>query len=216
VLATDPLDAASLYGFLAEGLGVRGVNPLDPAIAFRALLQAVQLCRIQNLQVVLAIDDSRALSAPTRAQGVRRLLHLGAVTGGTVTLLLVTEEDAIDADPSFREWSLAIRLKPLSRGEVEEYLVAKLAAAGCRDGLFTPRAVTRLHHRCGGNPRGIDRLASLCLLLGASRRLETVTAELVDSVLAECHLPPELRPAADCSSQEPVSVGESRARRAER
>jgi type II secretory pathway predicted ATPase ExeA len=145
--------------------------------------------------VAIAIDDAGALLESAGSEFLRRVLHLGADTGARITLLLASEENAageeIPAQPvDLRTWALVIRLTPLTRAEVEQYLVGKLEAAGCRDRIFTPRAITRLHHRSGGMPRGIDRLASLCLRAGASRGLESVSAALVESVLSECHLPP--------------------------
>ena len=110
---------------------------------------------------------------------------------GRVTVVLVAGEGWEDANLGSGAWTLAIRLRPLSCSETELYLGAKLAAAGCRDPIFTDRAVTRLHVHSSGNPRGLDRLASLTLLAGASRGLEAVSSELVDSVLKECHLPSE-------------------------
>jgi hypothetical protein len=194
-LVSGPVDPVRLYNDLSERLGARAVTASEPGIAFRALVQAVRCCRLQDLQVVLAIDEVASPPGSGELDGMVPLMRLREVTGARVTLLLATGDDpageSLPAVGSLRPWALAVRVAPLTRSEVEAYLVAKLAAAGCHDSIFTPRAVTRLHLQSAGILRGIDRLASLCLLAGAARGLEAVTAEVVESVFSEYHPPPE-------------------------
>ena len=186
------MDGESLVAGLAERLGVCTWDSPGRGLGWRSLERGIRLCSVQGLSVVLAVDGCRALIAAEGWETLLRLVHLGGLDQGRVTVLLADEAENSDHDLALRSWTLAIRLKPLSGSEVEAYLAAKLAAAGCRDAIFTPRAVTRLQLLTGGSPRGLDRLGSLCLMAGASRGLEAVSRELVESVVAECHLPPEL------------------------
>jgi MSHA biogenesis protein MshM len=78
----------------------------------------------------------------------------------------------------------------LTRSDAENYLTAKLASAGRDEPTFTPRAIHRLHLISAGNPRGLDRLASLALMAGALRKLEIVTPEIIDGVALECRSDP--------------------------
>lgn len=80
---------------------------------------------------------------------------------------------------------MAIGLESLTRSQAESYLAAKLAGAGCRENLFTARAITRLHCLCAGVPRGLQQLATRCLMAGASRGLEVIPPELVDRLANE-------------------------------
>ncbi len=73
-------------------------------------------------------------------------------------------------------------LKPLTRSEAEHYLHQKLAAAGCKERMFTSRAITRLQSLCAGVPRSLERLATLSLTAGAVRGIEVVSPEIVDGV----------------------------------
>jgi MSHA biogenesis protein MshM len=192
-LVSGPADGVSLFGGLVDGLRLRAaVGASSPAACWRSLEKGIRICALQGIQVVLAVDDCHTLGASSRAEDLPRLGHLGGLAGGSVTVLLVDgERDRQDSLPDI-DWTLAVRLKPLTRSEVEAYLTARLAAAGGTDSPFTPRAITRLHALSGGVPRGLDRLASLCLMAGASRGLEAISLELVDAVAGECLLPSEL------------------------
>jgi type II secretory pathway predicted ATPase ExeA len=190
-LASSPVDAAALYGRLAHGLGARGLR-LDRATeseAWRALEQRVRVCLASGFQVILAVDEGGRPKIPGGHEATGRLGHLGASERGRVTVVLVV--DSSEADEAFgpSDWTLSIGLAPVTRAEAEMYLAAKLAAAGCTQAIFTPCAVTRLHLHSGGSPRGLDRLASLCLMAAAAHGLESITAEVVESVLGECRPP---------------------------
>ncbi|MBX6314172.1 MAG: type II secretory pathway protein ExeA [Isosphaeraceae bacterium] len=183
VRVASPTDGASLFAACAEGLG--GRLPPDPGRprAWRALADAARLCRLQGQAIVLAVDDDQGLNRPEDRLDLDRLVHLDPHPEARVSVLRVgrlSEEEP--SDP----WELVIRLLPLTRSEAEQYLSAKLAAAGRDEPTFTPRALTRLHALSGGVPRGLDRLASLALMAGAARGLEIIPPEVVEAAALEC------------------------------
>jgi type II secretory pathway predicted ATPase ExeA len=207
VLLSSPGDGAGMLAGLAEGLGRRVPSGAGRGPCWKALDEAVRLCRWQHLGVILAVDDCQHLTDPSDRLDLERLTHLDPHPETRLTVLLAsrTVEDegpapvaAAAAAPA--PWELLIRLPPLTRSEVEAYLTAKLAAAGRDAPTFTPRAIHRLHADAAGNPRGLDRLASLALRAGALRGLEIVTPDIVEAVACECalesaDLAPEARPA---------------------
>jgi type II secretory pathway predicted ATPase ExeA len=194
-LVSDPIDAASLFAGLAGGLGVRHAGTAASlAAGWRALRHEIRLRALEGVQVILAVDGCHTLAVSGGTGHLGRLAHLGGSERCAVTVLIVVDDDERGGTPPDRLWTLAVRLKPLTRSETGTYLAAKLAVAGCSDPLFSPRAVTRLHALSGGIPRGLDRLASLSLMAGASRGLEAIASEVVDAVSCECHLPEEPSP----------------------
>jgi type II secretory pathway predicted ATPase ExeA len=194
-LVSDPIDAASLFAGLAGGLGVRHAGTAASlAAGWRALQHEIRLRALEGAQVILAVDGCHTLAVSGGTGHLGRLAHLGGSERCAVTVLIVVGNDERGGTPPDRLWTLAVRLKPFTRSETGTYLAAKLAAAGCSDPLFSPRAVTRLHALSGGIPRGLDRLASLSLMAGASRGLEAIASEVVDAVSYECHLPAEPSP----------------------
>lgn len=187
-LASSPMDAAALYGRLARGLGARAprLDRASASEAWRALEQTVRVCLASGFQVILAVDEGGMPLFSGGDEALRRLGHLGARERGRVTVVLAADRCS-GRDGAFwpSDWTLAIRLAPVSCAEAERYLAAKLASAGCTRAIFTPSAVARLHLHSAGSPRGLDRLASLCLMAADARGLETITVELVESVLGE-------------------------------
>jgi type II secretory pathway predicted ATPase ExeA len=187
VLRSSPADSAGLLAALAEGLGRRVPPGSGRAGAWKALETAVRICRWQNLRVVLAIDDCQHLGGHADRADLDRLVHLDPHPGTRLTVLQSyrtgePEGAEIPAAP----WDLAIRLPALTRGDTARYLRVKLAAAGRIEPAFTPRAIDRLHAASAGNPRGLDRLASLALRAGALGGLEMITPDVIAGVAREC------------------------------
>jgi MSHA biogenesis protein MshM len=191
-LASNPMDGGHLYFRLVEKLGSRGLSSANRGAGWLALEQAVRGCAVQGFQVVLAVDDCAPLIAAGAGDDLRRLGQIGTSAGGRVTVLLVVGEKSRERAQSIQSWTLAIGLRSLTCSEAEMYLTAKLAAAGCREVIFSQRAVTRLHVHSRGNPSGLDRLALLCLMAGAYRGMEAISSDVVEGVVGECHQPYQL------------------------
>ncbi|APW63047.1 AAA family ATPase [Paludisphaera borealis] len=184
-LAFHPFDAVGLWNELAGRLGAPAVaSQGDRAASWRRLERAVQVCSLEGRRVVLAVDGAEALWDESNRPD---LLRLAQLDGGSATVILAVRERD-EPEPAL-PWALTIGLDRLTRSEVERYLAAKLAAAGCGDPLFTPPAIVRLHALSSGVPRGLDRLASLALMAAASRGLEAVSSEVVDGAARECQVP---------------------------
>ena len=190
-LTSNPIDGGHLYFRLAEKLGVRGLTSTNRGAAWLALEQAVRTCALQGFQVVLAVDDCAPLIAAGSGDELRRLGQVGISTGCRLTVLLVLGEESREWAQSMQSWTLAIGLRSLSCSEAEAYITTKLGLAGCREAIFSHRAVTRLHVHSRGSPAGLDRLASLCLMAGAYRGLEAISWDIVEGVLGEFQQPTE-------------------------
>lgn len=180
----SPADGASLFAALAEGLGGRVPAGAGRSVAWRALAEAVRVCRWQRIQVVLAVDDCQDLVVAEDRRDLERLLHVDPHPATRLTVLQVfrAEDEAPRAAGS---WDLAIRLPALTRSECEQYLTTRLAAAGRAEPTFTPRAINRLHVHSRGVPRAVNSLATLALMAGALRGLEMLSPEVVEGVALE-------------------------------
>jgi type II secretory pathway predicted ATPase ExeA len=191
-MVNSPMDGADLFAGLARGLGVRQAkHATGLADGWHLLQRGIRIFAQQRFQAVLVVENGQFLMDSGENKALERLAHLGELGDGTVTVLLVTAEELTSESLASVLCQLHVRLKPLTRSEVETYLAAKLAAAGCDGALFTPRAVTRLHALSGGIPSGLNRLTTLALMAGASRGMGSISAEVVDAVSEEFQQPPQ-------------------------
>jgi hypothetical protein len=182
-----PIDALALYSGLAEGLGKRLPRGFGKPSAWAALVEAVRLCHWQKLQPVLIVDGVEGAEEESYGRDLERFVHLSPNASGRLTVIVALREtEDSPGRPFGPDWQLAIRLLRLTRTETELYVRLKLESAGRSDEAFTPRALNRIYSISAGEPRGIDRLASLGLMAGAYRRLELVTPDVIDGVAAEC------------------------------
>jgi len=181
-----PPDGSLLFTLLAERLGERVGREPGRLGSWRGLERAIRIWSLQEFQVVLAVDDCDERGARAIRRELESLVQLGSKFDTELTIIQLERADRPYRSDSSGSWALAISLRPLTRSEVERYLTTKLAAAGCGQPIFTPRAITRLHCLSAGVPRGFQQLASLSLTAGAARGLEVIPPDLVDGVAHEC------------------------------
>jgi len=187
IVLSGPVDAANLVHRIAEGLGGQAGQQLDLAHGWRSVERAIRVLFLEGCHVVLAIDDCLGHDGPT-GDIVPALLGLGRLCPRDNRGIAVVETRGCDRDQSpiaDDRWVLHAGLKPLTRSESEDYLHQKLAAAGCREPVFAPRAITRLQSLCVGIPRGLERLAALSLAAGATRGLKVISPDIVDGVASD-------------------------------
>ena len=144
------------------------------------------LSRVQKQHVVLVVDDAQMLEARADVRDLERLARIDPHPETRLSLIVAVSEAGEMMASGSSDWLLAIRLLPLTRSETLQYVGEKLAEAGRRDPVFSPRALTRLHDLTGGVPRGLDRLASLALMAGAARGLERIGPDVLEGVAREC------------------------------
>ena len=104
---------------------------------------------LEGSHVVFVVDGWDAGLDPAAIRDLTALVEQGSRDGSPVSLIRVgrVEPDGDDAG-----WP-AIGLERLTRSEAETYVDARGQAAGCRERVFTSRALTRLHAWSEGVPR---------------------------------------------------------------
>ena len=140
-------------------------------------------------QAVLAIDEAHLLAEDGLLDTVRLLLNFDVGARPAWTLLLVGQPSllpAIDRSPAFED-RLAVKclLRPLTLDETISYVSHRMIAAGAKREVFTHEALSALFHASGGNPRRINRLCDLALLIGFAEELRTLAASHIEAVATE-------------------------------
>lgn len=78
---------------------------------------------------------------------------------------------------------LRYHLPALSKEETAAYIAKHLAAVKTDREIFTQTALGVIHEYCGGIPRKINKVATVCLLAGAGRDLKLIDDYLVREVI---------------------------------
>jgi general secretion pathway protein A len=186
VIVHAPSDGQQLLGLLADGLGLPFAIGSDRAGVWRGLARAIRTASLEGNHLLFAVDGWDEELTPSAIQDLFALMELGRFRSGLLTLIRVGRGPTDERMVSYEEPTLAIGLERLTRSEAETYVEAKLAAAGCADRVFTPRALTRLHSWSEGVPRGIDQLSTFSLMAGAVQGLELISPDVVDGVALRC------------------------------
>jgi type II secretory pathway predicted ATPase ExeA len=186
ILIEASSDGGQILGRLAARLGQQVRREVSLPSKWETLERAFRIAALEGLHIILALDNSTQESETRVLGDLHALAHTGSGDRARLTIVRVGCPPWDGGLESLDTSTLAISLKRLTRSQVEEYLTVKLAAAGCTERIFTPRAVTRLHGLSRGVPRGLEQLAALSLMAGAVRGLEVIPPDIVDGVAQEC------------------------------
>jgi general secretion pathway protein A len=116
----------------------------------------------------------------------RRLLKVFFVGQPEFCDLLMDENGAAVRD----EIVAAHNIEPLDVRETTEYINHRLAVAGVKKELFTPRAIMRIHALSGGYPRTVNVLCDQCLLRGYASGIKVIDVDKVAICARELSLRP--------------------------
>lgn len=138
---------------------------------------------------VIVVDEAHLLRDTSALDAIRLLLNFEFQGRPAMTLLLVGQPSilpALDRMPDLEErLGAKSLLRPLTREETEGYIQHRLAAAGARRTIFRDDALAAVHRISHGNPRRINRLCDLALLIGFAEEHATLGAPQIEAVAEE-------------------------------
>ncbi len=138
---------------------------------------------------VIVIDEAHLLREAFSLETIRLLLNLEYNAQPLATCLLVGQTRlAIDVQRlSQLDDRLAVKclLARLTADETKAYIQHRLSAAGAKWPIFDNDAIQRIHQLAHGNPRRINRLCDLALLVGYGEELKTLGQRHVESIADE-------------------------------
>ena len=176
-----------------------GLNPpLDdsPFRTWRRLEDHLAECSLARTPVIVLLDDIDEAYADAVPQ-IARLAQIDAVGELQLTLILTAHWQRLKrlGRRLLDLVDLRVELTPWEELDVRNYLSASLKAAGCSVCPFDDQAIARIFEFSGGLPRIVRQIAEFALIAGAASRLDTITADVIDSVQGEFN-PSESRSAA--------------------
>ena len=187
-LVFPDMPARELLAYLGAELGAPGTsNGIEESV--RRIERFVAQNSTAGKHAVIAIDEAHLLVESGALETLRLLLNFGADKQAPLTLLMVGQPGllpALDRLPALEE-RLGVKclLRPLSLEETVSYVNHRLIAAGATREIFTSEGLTTLHKLTQGNPRRINRLCDLALLIGYAEEQPSIGSSQIESVCDE-------------------------------
>jgi type II secretory pathway predicted ATPase ExeA len=119
---------------------------------------------------VLAVGEAHILEDAGLLDPLRLLMNLRYRGEPLFTLLLIGQVPTLSTmertNNLDERLEMKVLVKPFSSEETAGYIEHRLVQAGATRPLFTPEALETAHQLSGGNPRRINRLCDLALMVG--------------------------------------------------
>jgi type II secretory pathway predicted ATPase ExeA len=157
---------------------------------FRGIHSSLRRYAARGQQPLICIDDAHLLSDDALQFVVQPLLNL-AESDSEIRFSILLVGQPLLSSKLRKHGELSERVAvttPLigfTASETAEYVTGCIQDAGGRADLFSSDALQRLYEVTAGNPRRINRLCDMALLVGFAERLPQISATQIDSVSSE-------------------------------
>ncbi|KAA0138320.1 MAG: AAA family ATPase [bacterium] len=192
-LVFPQLSPVELISYLAVELGAEEAG-IEPGVTgkdriIRALHRQLQLLCDQGAQPVIVIDEAHLIADQRIFETLHQLLNFQQTSDVDFTLLLVGDrlllshlQRSAQLDDRI---SVRCLLRPFSAEETQRYVEHRLQVAGRTEPVFEASAFQTLFELTQGNPRKINRLCDLGLLVGYADELPLITSDVLEAVSEE-------------------------------
>ncbi len=135
-----------------------------------------------NKHIVLLVDDTH-LGAEEIYMILRRMANASVPT---TCICSITNDRIMDLPRGLIDrCQLRIHLQEWDLGQTADYFEYSLDQCKGRDSMFDAQSITRIHELSEGLPYRINYLSDLCLVAGALRRSNHISADIVEDVASE-------------------------------
>jgi general secretion pathway protein A len=177
------IDQRSFLWELAAGLGANPRTTADCFTLNRQIQDRLRENDLQGISTALLLDDADQAENEVLMQVLR--LVKTAPDGITVLLALEPARFVRLGGDLLQLSQLRIHLESWEASDVQEYLQASLAQAGCTRRVFDESAARRLRELTDGIPRWVSELADLALVAAADQKRERIDGDVIESVYRE-------------------------------
>ena len=156
----------------------------------REIVNSLRRLASTNHRPLLCFDDAHLLSEESLQQVVQPLLNLAEADDSTFFNVLMVGQPVLSAKirklhQISERIAVTTALSGFTAAETVDYVRSSLLQSGGRSDIFSPDALQRLFEITTGNPRRINRLSDMALLVGYAEQLGQITTSQIDAVSAE-------------------------------
>ena len=168
--------------------GVLSQGPIDAVL--REIRTALRRHASQGRRPILFFDDAHLMTDDGFQQVLQPLLSLAEADANIqLTVLLAGQPSLTARIRRFGQISERITvttpLNGFTAAETAEYVGICLQQAGSTRQIFSEDALSRLFDVSSGNPRRINRLCDMALLVGFAEQKSQISADDIDSIAGE-------------------------------
>jgi general secretion pathway protein A len=190
-LVFPQMSVSELLNYLAAELGALASATATITVdeSVRKLQQFLEENTRRGCHAVVAIDEAQLLLETDALETLRLLLNFESQSQPALTMILSGQPQllpALERLPSL-EARLGVKclLRPLNLEETVSYVNHRMTAAGATREIFSSEALTTLYELTGGNPRRVNRLCDLALLIGYAEEQVRINAPQIEAVCNE-------------------------------
>lgn len=159
-------------------------------VVLAGIREALHKCHAGGQHPLVAFDDAHLLSDQALLQVVLPLLNLAETDERSQLGLIMAGQPVLSArirrvHPLAERVSVTTPLAGWTSSETAAYVSHCLTETGGQPAIFSPGAVQRLFEVTAGNPRRINRLADMALVIGFADGLPQITESQIDSISCE-------------------------------
>ncbi len=141
-------------------------------------------------RTLLCFDDAHLLSEEALLHVVQPLLNLAESEDQAMLAMLLVGQPVLSAKirklhQISERIAVTTALTGFTANETSDYVRSSLLQSGGRSDIFSADALQRLYEITAGNPRRINRLSDMALLVGFAEQLGQITVGQIDAVSSE-------------------------------
>lgn len=141
-------------------------------------------------RTLLVFDDAHLISDHSLREVVLPLLNLTESDAAMELSVILIGQPVLSAQirrhtPLAERVAVTTPITGWTQAETVSYIAQRLAAAGGRAEIFSTAALNRLHEVTTGNPRRVNRLADMALVVGFADSLSQITDAEIDAIASE-------------------------------
>ncbi len=190
-LAFPGFSSAELTRVIAcEVTSMDSVSDLNSDEVLVRLHQSLRKHAEAGSHPVVVLDESHLMNNETLNEVVLPLLNLAEVDFGLQYSVVLVGQPALGAhiakNAQLRERiAVTATMDGWSHNETADYIQSRLQDAGANQQIFTDDAIAAVVQISGGNPRRINRLCDMALLVGYSDQAEQIVGNDILSLSGE-------------------------------
>ncbi len=176
---------------IAEDFGIDTGKIKDKGELFNRLVQFAVDQYTKGKNTLIIVDEAQHLSFESMEM-IRQISNIEMENEKLVQVLLVGQAELIEKlnKPEYRQIRQRIAywvyLKPLNQEDTQHYINHRVyQALRYRRYVFKDKAIKLIHRATRGNPREINQVADLSLMVAASRGHKTVQPKDVKAAIKE-------------------------------